>query len=159
VSGAGEIAARLAEALSADPDLAAARELLSTEAERLAAEDRGPGEMVEACLEAGLPSLAALAAERHWHAVRERREEGWRERLGELSPILAVGDRALVAAPVGDLGEEGRARFCDRVLAAVLREDPRRVVLRVAAYEPGGDGDWDILAEDLTAQGVALEVE
>ncbi|MFO8073166.1 MAG: hypothetical protein R6V85_14940 [Polyangia bacterium] len=150
------IASRLRRALEdgAEDELP---DLISAEATRLAQAERGPIAAVEATLEIGLPELAPLAAEVHAAACEEKLTEDLAAELAERSPILF--DRGtLHAAPVGDLGERGRERFAERLLAATLRRGPERVVLWLQSLVPHGDSDriWRELERDLAEQGVEL---
>lgn len=133
------------------------RERISVEAERLAERDEGPTALLEALLDLGLPELAPLAAERHFHAVRERRDETGSLELSERSPILAIGD-TLHAFPVGRLGADGLARFADRVLAAALHRPPRKVVVHIeglVSHDGVGEA-LDTLERDLREQGIEI---
>jgi hypothetical protein len=152
VTGPRDIADRLRDA---DPD--ELRERISIEAERLAEAGGGPTALVAALLSLDRADLTPLAAERHLHAARERWTETGANDLAERSPILAI-DGTLHAAPVGDLGEDGLARFVDRVLAAVLRQPPARVILHLDGFalHPGSDDTLAALERDLTEQGIEL---
>ena len=137
-------------------DPAQIRELISMEAERLADEGKGPTELVEALVSADLAGLAPLAAERHFHAFYRRLEDKQCEYLADHSPVFDLDDKTLVAAPVGNLGQEGFARFCDRVLTRVLMTNPKRVLIVTEGLAPYDDLEDDVsaLTDDLKRQGV-----
>ena len=132
------------------------RELISMEAERLADAGKGPTELVDALVSADLAGLAPLAAERHFHAFYRRLEDKHCEYLADHSPVFDLDDKTLVAAPVGTLGQEGFARFCDRVLARVLMTNPRRVLISLEGIAPydGLENDLNALRDDLKRQGI-----
>ncbi len=134
------------------------RELISMEVERLAGEGKGPTELVEALVSGDLGGLAPLAAERHFHAFYRRLEDKQCEYLADHSPVFDFDDKTIVAAPVGNLGQEGFARFCDRVLAQVLVVNPRRVLIVTEGIAPydGLDDDLKALADDLKRQGIKM---
>ncbi len=139
-------------------DPAEIRELISMEVERLAGESKGPTELVEALVSADLAGLAPLAAERHFHAFYRRLEDRQGEYLADHSPVFDFDDKTLVAAPVGNLGQEGFARFCDRVLTKVLMTNPKRVLISLEGIAPydGLDDDLKALADDLKRQGIKM---
>jgi len=132
-------------------------ERISIEAARLAESDAGPTNLVEALLAVDRPDLTPLAAERYAHAAREHVAETSALELAERSPIVAIGD-ALHVFPVGRLGEEGLARFVDRVLAAALHRPPHKVVVHVEGLVPhDGVGEaLDALERDLREQGIEI---
>jgi hypothetical protein len=134
-------------------------ERISVEAERLVAAGIGPSALVAMLVAEGSADLAALAAERHHHAAMTRIAEEARRALAELSPVLRIDPRTLLAAPVGALASEGLARFCDRVLAAAAAQKPARVVLALAGFEPhdGADAELEGLATELAAHGIPVE--
>jgi hypothetical protein len=156
----------------ADPAWREACDRITVAAERLALRGEGPAPLVEALVEvdaalaaAGLACgpwatrLAPLAAERSCHVTRTRDGEAARLDAANLSPVVRLDPKTVLAAPVGELGEEGRARFCDRVLAESLRSAPRRVILLTDGL-PAADREeraWSVLADDLAAQGIAFE--
>jgi hypothetical protein len=137
-------------------DPAQIRELISMEAERLADEGKGPTVLVDALVSEDLAGLAPLAAERHFHAFYRRLEDEQGEYLADHSPVFDLNDKTLVAAPVGNLGQEGFARFCDRVLTKVLMTNPKRVLIVTEGLAPydGLEDDMNALTDDLKRQGV-----
>jgi len=148
----GAIADRLRDA---GPDELPER--ISIEAERLIETDGGPTALVEALLAIDRPELTPLAAERYAHAARERSTERTALELAERSPILVIGD-TLHVFPVGALAEDGMARFADRVLAATLRQPPRKVAVHsdgLVPYEGAGEA-LDALERDLREQGIEI---
>ena len=150
-----DLKAHLKQAAS---DPAQIRELISMEAERLADEGKGPTALVEALVSADLAGLAPLAAERHFHAFFRRLEDRQGEYLADHSPVFDLDDKTLVAAPVGKLGQEEFARFCDRVLARVLMTNPRRVLISLEGIAPydGLEDDLNALRDDLKRQGIKM---
>ena len=132
---------------------------ISVEAERLAEAGEGPTALVDAVMREGAADLASLAAERHHHAVVLRLEDEHRLMLAERSPLFRVDERALIAAPVGPMGRDGLARFCDRVLAEVATGRPSRVLLVRQGFDAhdGAAVQIDALEGELAALGVALE--
>jgi hypothetical protein len=139
----------------AEPDELTER--ISVEAERLAEKGTGPTGLVEALLTLDHADLTPMAAERYAHAAGERWVENNALELAERSPVLAIGD-TLHAFPVGRLGEDGLARFVDRVLATALRQPPRRVAIHVDGLVPhDGVGETlDTLERDLREQGIEI---
>jgi hypothetical protein len=146
------IAGRLRDA---EPEELAER--ISIEAERLAERDAGPTNLVEALLSLDRADLTPMAAERYTHAAGERLLETNALELAERSPILTIGD-TLHAFPVGRLGEDGLARFVDRVLASALRQPPRKVAIHVEGLVPheGAGKALDALERDLNEQGIGV---
>lgn len=154
------------------PELQQARERLSFLAERTASGDLGAAEAIDALVaidgklaETGATrgpwavALAPLFAERALHAAAERALQDRMRDLAERSPIVRLGDRTLVAAPVGPLGEDGLARFAERVAGAVLAHPTKRVLLSLAALDEAERAAplWDELGRELKAYKVALE--
>ena len=133
---------------------------ISVEAERLAEAGEGPTALVEAVMREGASGLAALAAERHHHATMIRLQDEHCLTLAERSPVFRVDERDLIAAPVGPMGRDGLARFCDRVLAEVAAGRPSRVLLVRQGFDAheGAAGQIDALEEELAALGVPLEL-
>jgi len=132
---------------------------ISVEAERLVDAGAGPTALVASLVMEGSPDLAALAAERHYHAVTTRLADEHRRVLAERSPVFMYDPRTLIAAPVGLLEDEGLARFCDRVLAEVAAIKPARVVLVLQGFDPheGANAALGVLAAELTSHGVSVE--
>jgi hypothetical protein len=132
---------------------------ITADAERLARAGKGPSELVDAVVRDGATGLAALAAERHHHAVMTRLDDERRALLAERSPVFRFDPRTLIAAPVGRLEREGLARFADRVLSAAADSRPARVVLVLQGFEPheGADDQIAALAEELSSLGASLE--
>lgn len=152
-----DLKTRLRQAVSNPAQI---RELISMEAERLADEGKGPTELIEALVSGDLAGLAPLAAERHFHAFFGRLADKKGEYLADHSPVFDLDDKTLVAAPVGDLGREGFARFCDRVLARVLKTNPRRVLISTDGIAPHDDLEYDlnVLRDDLKRQGIKMSI-
>jgi len=132
---------------------------ISIEAERLVDAGAGPSTLVAAVVRDGSPELAALAAERHYHAVTTRLADAHRRLLAERSPVFRLDPRTLIAAPIGALEDEGLARFCDRVLVEVAAVKPARVVLVLQGFDPhdGSEAALQGLACELAAHGVSVE--
>lgn len=132
---------------------------ISVEAERLVDTGAGPSALVEALLAEGAADLAALAAERHYHAATTRLAEAQRSLLAERSPVLRLDARTLIAAPVGTMERDGLLRFCDRVLAAAAAAKPARVVLALEGFEPhdGSEAALAALTSELAVLGIAVE--
>lgn len=136
-------------------------ELISAEAERLAAAEEGPGRLLQALLDTGLGELAPTAAERHHHAFEQRLKEASAKELARLAPIYPESRGTLAAAPIGDLRAEGMDLFVERVLAAVLERRPSKVRLILAGLGSRADAADAIadLEDDLAQQGVRLVTE
>jgi hypothetical protein len=133
--------------------------LISVEAERLVDVGAGPSALVDGLVLDGAADLAALAAERHFHATTTRLAEEHRAALAERSPVFLLDQRTLIAAPVGRLEEEGLARFCDRVLAEAAAARPARVVLALRGLDrhAGADAALAALGRELAAHGIDVE--
>jgi len=180
--GEDELLADLSRALvpaadepSLDLDAPSCREVkdtISIAMERLAENDRGPAAVLDALIRidialaqkgaASVPwavRLAPLAAERAVHAAKERWSDNLETSHADHSPIFRLDERTLVAAPIDPLGLDGTARFADRILAAVLKNRPKRVVLVLKDLDSktASAQEWISLAEDLKAQKVRLE--
>jgi hypothetical protein len=157
---------------TADPHGRSAAERISTLVETYIAASGGPGPLVEALQQidialagAGVAvgpwatRFGALVAERFSHALQERWEAEQQQLLAERSPVFSGEDGCLSAAPVGGLGSEGQVRFCDRVLAAANRAQPRVVCLWLEFFTPGPEAEkhWEDLAAELATHGIRLE--
>jgi hypothetical protein len=134
-------------------------ERISMEAEALAQRGEGPSCLVAALVAADLDHLAAAGAERHHHATARAAMEQQAIGLADAAPIFSVEPGALIAVPVGPLGADGLARFCDRLLGEVLATSARRVLLVTGglAPHPGMEEALDELAADLAHQRVKVE--
>ncbi|MDD5309276.1 MAG: hypothetical protein PHU25_18330 [Deltaproteobacteria bacterium] len=156
----------------ADPAWREACERITVAAERLALSGGGVAPLVEAlvavdtALAAAGPAplpwatrLASLAAERFVHAARTRDVEAAHLAAADLSPIVRLDPKTILAAPVGELGEDGLARFCDRILTEALHLGPRRIILVTDGLVSREDVEhaWATLSDDLAAQGIVLE--
>ncbi|MCP4674565.1 MAG: hypothetical protein GY854_03425 [Deltaproteobacteria bacterium] len=147
------------------------KDIISIAMGLLAENDRGPAAVLDALIEidialaqkgASVPwaaRLAPLVAERAVHAAKERWSEKQKANHAENSPIFRLDDRTIIAAPIDPLGTESVARFADRILAAVLKNRPKRVVLVLNNLDSktASAREWISLAEDLKAQKVRLE--
>ncbi len=155
-----------------DPGFHPLREELSFQAEHLSKENRGPTSMIKALIQiddalaaAGhirapwISRLTPLAAERYCHAARQGWDDDEQTHLAHAAPVFHLDHRTLIAAPVGRLGEEGLQLLVDRILSAILRRKPRRVllILHGLAPHPGAAAQFDELAADLKKLKVGLD--
>jgi len=152
------LAADLARSLSTGGERSLL-ERISVEAEGLAQRGEGPSALLSALLTADLARLAPTAAERHHHATAQLAAERLASSLAEAAPIFSVEPGALIAVPVGPMGGDGLARFCDRLLGEVLSTSARRVVLATGGLtpHPGMEEALRELEADLAHQRVKVE--
>ncbi len=103
--------------------------------------------------------LAPLVAARTLHAAKNQWAEDLERTFAERSPIFAADDRTLVATPTGLSETEFQSRFADRILAEILHQRPRRVILVLSGLDKpvASSPVWDALAEDITAQKIRLQ--
>lgn len=151
----------LDERIAMAADLDDPRELLeriSAEAERLVEDGDGPAALISALLNAGQGHMAPTAAERHHHAALQKSNETRRAELAQRSPVYKLDGQTLLGAPVGEMGQDGLARFIERLLMGVLNNRPSRVILSLEGFTPH-EGAHEAIAEleaDLRQQGVRL---
>ncbi len=154
------------------PSCKEVKDTISVALERLSENDHGPAAVLDALIRIdtalaqkraiSVPwaaRLAPLAAERAVHASKKRWSENLEASHAEHSPVFRLDHRTLIAVPIGPLGLDSIARFADRILAAVLRNRPNRVVLVLKDLDSktASAQEWVSLAEDLKVQKVRFE--
>ncbi len=103
--------------------------------------------------------LTPLVTARALHATKNQWAEDLERMFAERSPIFITDDRTLVATPTGLSETEFQSRFADRILAEILHQRPRRVILVLSGLDRpvASSPVWDALAEDLAAQKIRLQ--
>jgi hypothetical protein len=148
------------------------RERISALIEQLLADGSAPSKLIEDLIEidsvlmangvAVVPfatRLAPLALDCALHAEKETWLENLDSDLSEHSPIFKVNGQTLYAIPVSPIRPQGVVRFIDRILAQVLRQQPKRVVLMLSGLDANVQNDpiWKTLDDELSAQKISLE--
>jgi hypothetical protein len=148
------------------------RERISVLIEQLVAAGSSPSKLIEDLIEIDsvlmangvnvvpfATRLSPLALDCALHAEKET----WLDKLdGDLSahsPIFKVNGHTLYAVPVGLLRPQRVLKFIDRILAQVLRQQPKRVVLMLSGLDTKiqHHAMWKTLDDELNAQKIDLE--
>jgi hypothetical protein len=149
------------------------KEAVAALAAALSASGQGPSAIIDALVEidAALSTekeleipfaarLASLGSECAVHATQRDVEERISASLADNAPIIAGFNHTLLAAPMAEMGEEGLVRYSDRVLAAVMRERPKKVVFVVNPNLLGAREalrSLECLEADLREQGIEVK--
>jgi hypothetical protein len=148
------------------------KEIMSSLAMGLVASGESPSRIVEALIridaylvDRGVSSmpfaarLAPLAAECAIHAESASVRDTIVREIIRQAPVFTI-KKTLYAAPMAAMGAEGLSLFSDRVLLAVLKARPKKVVLLLLEEHPPRDTIArlvDALEADLTAQRVEVK--
>jgi hypothetical protein len=149
------------------------REVVAALSAAASARGQGPSAIIDAlveidealgkCADLEIPfaaRLASLAAECAVHATQRDVEETFSSRLAESAPIVAGFEQMLLVAPMAEMGEEGLARYADRVLAAVMKQRPKKVAVVVGqnlSRAPKALQCLEALEADLAEQGIEVK--
>jgi hypothetical protein len=136
-------------------------ETISTLAQILADEKQGPTDLLRALAQNHLFQLMPLAAERHYHATLQNNLDEIQKLLIDISPLIELEPKKILAAPVGPMTRESLQHFEDKILTKLLSTKKKKLILSLSFLKADKKelSDWLLnLKQELSAQSVKTEI-